>query len=178
MSLALISIKDNLKFPDFNFLTMAKIQLTRGYYSIIDIEDYEKVISASSTWNVWLSEGQAYARYRKGNNISVYLHRTIINAPKGLYVDHIDHNGLNNTKANLRIASNSQNQMNKQKPRSNNTSGTTGVVWHAGSGKYMAKITVDQKTIYLGIYQTLEEAISVRKAAEKKYFGEFVFHET
>ena len=60
-----------------------------------------------------------------------------------------------------------------QNKRSNNTSGYTGVLWDKAKNKWMARIKVNYKQIFLGYYDTLEKAIEVRKEAEIKYFGEY-----
>jgi len=87
--------------------------------------------------------------------------------PKGL-VDHINRNTGDNRWCNLREVDSSQNQYNKSIQR-NNTSGTTGVSWHAVNKKWVAKIRVENRTIYLGTFNTLKEAKDARNSAAKKY---------
>lgn len=91
---------------------------------------------------------------------------------KGMEVDHIDTDGLNNRYSNLRVVTSSQNQMNKPK-QANNKSGVTGVSWAKRESKWYACITVDGKQISLGYHKNKEDAIKARKAAELKYFGEY-----
>lgn len=79
-----------------------------------------------------------------------------------------------NRKSNLRIATRSQNQMNKGKQK-NNKSGVVGVGWHKTSGKWAAYIAVDNKQIHLGLFDNFEDAVKARKEAEDKYFGEFSY---
>jgi len=60
-----------------------------------------------------------------------------------------------------------------QKMRSDNTSGCTGVYFHKKSGRWMVQISINRKTIYLGLYGTFEEAVEIRKEAERKYYGNY-----
>lgn len=96
-----------------------------------------------------------------------FLHRAIMNAPKGMVVDHIDRNPLNNRRSNLRVVSIQENLRNQKRP--NNKTGYTGVAIAYG-GKYSAQIKVNYKKIHLGIFNTIEEAYQARLKAEKKYY--------
>lgn len=95
-----------------------------------------------------------------------------MNAESGQTVDHIDGNGLNNSRSNLRFVTPSQNLLNTSK-RSDNTSGHKGISWCPDRGKYQVYINVDRKRKSLGRYRTLEEAIYVRDQAAKEHYGEF-----
>ena len=92
--------------------------------------------------------------------------------PKNKDVDHKDGNTSFNKKCNLRVCSHHQNSCN-HKVASNNTTGVTGVTFVKRTNKYMARIKHNQKEIFLGNFDTLEEATKVRKEAEKKYFKEY-----
>ena len=89
-----------------------------------------------------------------------------------LCVDHIDRNRLNNHISNLRYATKSENGMNQSK-RSDNTSGIKGVNFHKTNKKWRAQITKDGRKIFLGYFESKEEAIEARSKAEEKYFKEF-----
>lgn len=89
-------------------------------------------------------------------------------------IDHIYHNTTDNRKSQLRIASFSQNSMNTVR-RKDNTSGVTGV--SLDNNRWSSQITCDGKLIHLGRFNTFEEAVSARKAAEEKYFGEYAYTE-
>lgn len=102
-----------------------------------------------------------------------------MNAQKGDIVDHIKHpvgneHKIDNRKSNLRISTNQQNCFN-QGIRKNNSSGITGVSWLEKNQKWRASITVNYKTIYLGMFLSKEEAAQARKEAEEKYFKEFQY---
>ena len=86
-------------------------------------------------------------------------------------LDHINRNRSDNRRANLREVTNKQNLQNAGK-RSDNTSGHPGIYWHKQRSKWVARIMHNQKHIHLGCFNTLEEAISARKAAEKLYWSD------
>lgn len=87
-------------------------------------------------------------------------------------IDHIDHDPSNNRWANLRLASSSQNEINRGVPR-NNTSGFKGVFFHAKQRRYSAYIKFHGKREHIGMFDTAEEAHAARRAREKELFGEF-----
>ena len=132
--------------------------------ALIDLEDIDKVKDLK-----WYMDDRGYAFNGKKR---ILLHRLVMDCPDDMIVDHINHNRLDNRKCNLRICTQHQNSMNQNK-RSNNTSGYTGVLWDKAKNKWMARIKVNYKQIFLGYYDTLEKAIEVRKQAEIKYFGEY-----
>lgn len=86
--------------------------------------------------------------------------------------DHINRNPLDNRRENFRPATDSENTRNRNLP-SNNSSGVIGVTWHKWSQKWMVRIEVNKKSIYLGKFVDKNEAIVTRLYAEAKYFGEF-----
>ena len=101
------------------------------------------------------------------------LHRLIMNVTDpNIFVDHINHNGLDNRKSNLRICTNQENIRNCKVPK-NNKSGYKGIYWAKDKNKQTVQITLNNKTKYIGRYEKLEDAIAARKEATKKYYGEF-----
>ena len=89
--------------------------------------------------------------------------------PKG-QIDHVNRVRTDNRIANLRDVSRKQNMQNASK-RSDNTSGHPGAYWDKQKSKWQAQITHNYKSIHLGYFASLEEAISARKAGELKYWG-------
>jgi len=146
------------------------IPLTKGKVAIVDAEDYD-----------WLSKYKWYAckrkytyyAYRWQNHHAIAMHRVIINAPEGMLVDHIDRNGLNNRRSNLRLCKALQNAAN-QPPRGG-TSKYKGVHWSKSNNKWVTAITFREKYLYLGSFN---DQIDAAKAYDKKaaeLFGEFAY---
>ena len=107
----------------------------------------------------------------------IKFHRLVMNAPEDLDVDHIVHpprkaNKYDNRKSNLRIATNQENTFNHHLSIAN-TSGVTGVTWSKSHNKWQAYIGHNMKHIHLGYFDDFEEAVKVRKEAEKKYFKDW-----
>lgn len=93
-------------------------------------------------------------------------------SPEG-EIDHIDGNRSNNSWSNLRDVPRLENKRNQGKVTTN-TSGHNGVMWYKAGQKWHAQITVEGKTIHLGYFEKIEEAVKARKQAETEYG----FHET
>lgn len=89
----------------------------------------------------------------------------------GFELDHVDRDGTNNRLSNLRPVTPSQQTFN-QRLRSNNTSGHRGVTWHGTKQKWQAYIGAEVKRIFLGWFDTFDEAVAARQAAELKFYGE------
>lgn len=113
---------------------------------------------------------QGYAPWDGGKRESPLLHRWITNAPKGMDVDHINHDTLNNTDDNIRICTQTENQQNRKGANSDNkSSGIRGVSWHRSSGKWQCYMRVNGKLIYFGCYDELADAKRVSEEARAKY---------
>ena len=103
----------------------------------------------------------------------VYEHRVIMllvhgSLPKGIQVDHINHDRSDNRLENLRLVTHTENGRNAKKI-STNTTGVTGVTFCKLTGRYQAQMHMKGKCKYLGQYDTLEEAATARLEAEIKY---------
>lgn len=116
----------------------------------------------------WFVNSKGYVQNSNGKLLHNFLF------PDYLIVDHINHKKFDNRSSNLRNVTGSQNMMNRSKG-TNNTSGYVGVVWHKKDHRWQAQIVVNQKNIYLGQYQDINDAIRARKKAEEKYFGEYSY---
>ena len=99
------------------------------------------------------------------------MHRFILNAPKGQYVDHRDRNGLNNQKRNLRFCTQSQNMMNLKS--STGTSKYKGVSWNIKYKRWQSHIRLNYKLKNLGSYNSEIEAALAYDHAARELFGEF-----
>lgn len=154
---------------------VAYVTLTRGYETVIDAEDVPLV--EGYNWYCLPARQTGYAirdLWLGGENkkIPVMMHRVILDAPTGLYVDHIDGNGLNNRRGNLRFATPSQNSCN-MRITTKNTSGYKGVFWVKDKGKWAAQIVLNYKAKHLGYFDTPEEAHKAYCEASERLHGEF-----
>lgn len=155
-------------------LDMKKIKLTQDKYALVDNDDFK----ALSKYK-WFATKNVNTFYAMRNSPTVngkykilLMHRVIMQTPKGMHTDHIDHNGLNNQRKNLRVCTNSQNQMNSGK-KSHNKSGFKGVSYYERYKKWRAQIKVNKKRIFLGYYDTKELGSEAYIKACKKYHGEY-----
>lgn len=147
---------------------MKQIPLTQGKFAVVDDDDFERINSYK-----WSVSNNGYAIRNTSRLIGkgvILMHRDIVNPPKGMLVDHIDRDKLNNTRSNLRICNKSQNGMNRNK-QSDNTSGYKGVFKHKSG--WLSKIKKDGVQIYIGLYKTAEQAAKAYDEEAKKQFGEF-----
>lgn len=152
---------------------VAYVPLSRGYEAIIDAADVPLV--ESYNWCAMVDGHTVYAvrtDYTGPKQRKVYLHRLIMGEPEGLQVDHRDGNGLDNRRANLREATPSQNLHNQRLSRAN-TSGYKGVEWHKAKGKWRARIMINGKQRYLGLFATAEDAYAAYCKASAELHGEF-----
>jgi len=124
-----------------------QIPLTQGKYAIVDDEDF--VILNQHKWNAVQYKGNKtwYAKRNQrvnGRQRTVLMHRQVMSAPPGLSVDHINHNGLDNRKSNLRICSHKENMFNRT-PDNNTSSRFKGVYWCRNINKWRAYVSEDKK---------------------------------
>ena len=136
---------------------------------LIDVDDYEKVKDY-----YWYQNSSGYFVTHVDKNKVLLLHRFIMNAQKGEIVDHRYHNLNDNRKSMLRKCESSDNNANRIKT-DKNKSGVVGVSWNKNTSKWRASIKKNKKSIYLGEFENIEDAIIARKEAEEKYFGEFSY---
>lgn len=142
------------------------IPLLNEKYAIVDESDYEFL----NQWN-WRSKEKGYVTAYIGG-IPVYMHRKILNVTNDRFVDHADHNPLNNVRSNLRICTSQQNQQNRSK-RIGTTSRFKGVSWDKVNNLFIARLTIGYKSVNFGRFKTEEEAALRYNEAAKRHFGEF-----
>jgi hypothetical protein len=148
------------------------IQLTKGLSALVDNADYETFNKFN--WVAQKSGHKFYAVRRvkiDGKSKDIYLHREIMKAPVEMYVDHINGDGLDCRKENMRLVTKSQNAMNRRL-RSDNKIGIVGVS-QLKNGKYKSYCSINGKFTSLGTFATLEEAKIARKSSEVKHYGEY-----
>jgi len=150
-----------------------ELKLSNGKVVLLDDEDYEVL-----KFYKWHDKGNGYAMRigkctKETPNVRHMMHREIMKAKKGEYVDHINGNKMDNRRKNLRVATNQQNAFN-QGPRSTNTSGYKGVTWSESRKKYVAQITHNYKRICLGYFDCKHKAAITYNNKAKELHGEFV----
>jgi hypothetical protein len=155
-----------------------EIPLTQGQVAIID-EKHFSLINQYKWHAWWCSHTKSfYARRGTNRTKTELMHRLILNATDpNVFVDHLDHNTLNNTEENLRLVTNSQNQMNRKK-KPNTTSTHKGVYFHKHRKKWLARITVNGERKTLGYFQTESEAALCYNEFAINLFGQFALLNT
>lgn len=152
---------------------MKEIKLSQNKIAIVDNDNYERLNRFK-----WYANYDGYNWYARrkinidGKQKTIYMHREVMNVPKGVFIDHINGDSLDNRRENLRFCTNQQNQCNRDAQK-NNKLGIKGIRLHEARKKFEARIKVNGKSIYLGYYTNLDDADSVYRKAEEKYFGKF-----
>jgi hypothetical protein len=147
---------------------MKYIKLSQGKRAKVDDEDYEEL--SKRKWSCNNGYAKSYFSYENGIQTYLWMHREILNAPKDKQVDHINGDGLDNRKENLRLCTCVENIWNRGLQK-NNTSGYRGVYWHIN--KWQARIGVKGRRILLGRFDSPAEASKAYNEATQKYHGEF-----
>lgn len=150
-----------------------------GLYALIDDEDYE-LVSGYTNWyplltrRVNVTNVYAIADVKKddGAPTTIRMHRLILET--SLLVDHIDHNGLNNVRSNLRECTRTQNQGNSRSFRG--SSSFKGVYLNKPNGRWIARIGISSgRKIYLGSFVNEREAAVAYDIKAREVFGEFAY---
>lgn len=151
---------------------MKEIPLTQGCVALVDDEDYQ--LLNSFTWFTHRTRSSNYARnnaYNDGTRIHQYMHRIVLGIKDAaIHVDHVNGNGLDNRRQNLRMASQFENARNRQLNR-NNTSGFKGVF--RGSRGWRVQLRHNGTRIWGGCYGTAIEAAEAYNKLALQYHGEF-----
>ncbi len=145
---------------------MKLIPLTQGKFAKVDDEDFDKFGKIK-----WCAKkfGNTFAATRRK---SIYLHREIMGNPNGMFIDHINHDGLDNRKENLRVCTLKQNCQNKR--GSAGPHSITGIRWVSPYGnRFRVQGVRNGKNAHLGIYNTIKEAESAAILARTREFGEY-----
>jgi len=147
---------------------MQRIELSQGLFAIIDDEDY----ASMSNYN-WYFDGRSYAVRSvtvNGKRVKIWMHREILGV--SCEVDHINGDGLDNRKCNLRPASHMENMRNR-KPNTVSTSKYRGVYWHKQAKKWRARLRTQGLHLSLGLFENEVSAAVAYDNAALRVFGEF-----
>ena len=161
---------------------MKKVPLTQGKFALVDDEDYDRVMLHKWMYRKPTKRSPSHYAFRTPTlvtddgvkkQINESMHRFIMNVSSKSWtevvVDHINMDGLDNRKCNLRLCDRFENLWNNR--RSPGKSGYIGV--RKEKNKYMARISISGKAMYLGLYDTKEEAAKAFNKAAKRLRGEF-----
>lgn len=158
----------------------AELILASGKVAIVDDDLYPQL--SQYKWSaikggkngLWYASRSVLVGPRKGGKrITYYLHREVLGLSKGdgLSVDHINGDGLDNRRANLRVATQQQNRFNQT--RSSGASKFKGVCWEPNSGIWKAAIWKDRRIFHLGRFRDERDAALAYNAAAVRMFGDF-----
>lgn len=152
---------------------MKSIALTQGKVAVVDDADFEFL--SQFKWYA-MRNGQTFyamkALWEDRKRRHTAMHRLLLQVPDDIEVDHVDGDGMNNTRINLRPCTRSQNVHNKKK-MSGATSRYKGVYWNKRDKRWVAHIRGEGKLLHLGYFISEREAALAYNWAATKYFGEF-----
>ncbi len=178
--LAYILACQSRRLVGFGAFAMKHISLTQGRFAIIDDEDYDIIVCLR--WHAHkITNGHRIYGFRavhschcpftKKNHL-IYMHRLIMQCPTGKEVDHVDHDPLNNQKANLRICTHAENVANGTSRRGS-SSKYKGVSWLKARKKWTAQIGLNNKVVHLGCFTDEVDAATAYDKVATEQFGEF-----
>ena len=130
---------------------MKEIPLTRGYYAIVDDNDFDAL--SIHKWYCLTVRNICYAVRSVGKHkqqTHLYMHRVIMNPPENMEIDHLDGNGLNNSRSNLKVSTHRENTQNRHHVK---TSRYVGVHWHKHSKRWYSQIMIGGVQVQLGSFR-------------------------
>lgn len=149
-----------------------EIKLFSGEMVKIDEEDYEIIKNYKWRLNKTKKYKYAVAYKLKSKNKTVVMHRLIMKATKRQMIDHINGDGLDNRKLNLRFCNKSLNAANSCLHR-DNKSGYKGVHWSNRDKKWYSQITLNYKQRLIGLYDNKDDAACAYDKVAQELFGKF-----
>jgi hypothetical protein len=152
---------------------MREIPLTQSKVALVDDEDFNYL----NQWNWCINKDvrtlYAFKGKSQNSNKASSMHQLLVSVPEGMEIDHINHNGLDNRKENLRVCTHAENIHNQRTQNRNKTSQFKGVCWMEKSKRWRARIKVNMEFIYLGSFISEIKAALAYDKASKKYYGDF-----
>jgi len=145
---------------------MPEIDVGNGLVALVDERDFK--MFGRVRWYAVRRKHYVYVRSRLG-----LLHRVIMNAPAGLDVDHVNGNGLDNRRSNLRLATRQQNLHNSRKPTSGKSSTFKGVSWDESKRRWRARLRTGGRQVFLGLFDRERDAARAYNRAAREAFGAF-----
>lgn len=152
---------------------MKELNLSMGLSTVVDDEVFEW--ASQHKWHTLKCAHTNYAVrnvFKNGKRTLSLLHREILKPEDGQYVDHIDMNGLNNLLSNIRICTRRENNRHQGRRR-DNSSGHKGVNFNKSANKWVARIQIGDIRIFLGYFDSAEDAAEKYNIAAEEFFGEF-----
>jgi hypothetical protein len=144
----------------------------RKWLVMVDDEDYDFL--NQHYWQVDKFKSVGCHTKVDGKRKNILIHRLIMKPPKGVEIDHIDGNRLNNQKSNLRFATSSQNKINRG-ARKDCKSGYKGVSWHKQRNCWTSRLMIDGKYQHLGLFKDKHKAAQVYNDNALKHYGEYAW---
>jgi hypothetical protein len=163
---------------DYITIPLAKRNKSHNMVTKVDLNDADL---GNVSWNTAISGKKRYVIrtiFIDGKKTTERMHRVILERKlerklkRGEQVDHINHDGFDNRRSNLRLATGAQNQHNKRL-QANSTSGYKGVNWHKGTKKWQARIGYNGKRVTLGYFNNPEDAHKAYCEAADELHGKF-----
>jgi HNH endonuclease len=148
------------------------IPLTRGLHAIVDADDHEWLSQYKWYAGRPTSAGKIYARRNRRGGGIILMHRQIMDAPKGMVVDHINGNSLDNRRCNLRLCTQTENIQNSRQ-RTDAKSRFKGV--YPKDDKWYARVSHRGKVYYLGTFDDDVEAAKARDRKASELYGPYAW---